>query len=107
MSSDKPSKNEDEYFAREDAARLQKLREKETTERVARERRSHFMKCPKCGASLLTEMLHGVRVDRCPDCHGIWLDPGEVEQLLKHEDHGVLRRVLGDVAASLRKLRAT
>ena len=99
------SKNEDEYFAREDAARLQKLRDKDTSERIATERRSHYMKCPKCGGSLQTELFHGVQIDRCPDCHGVWLDANEVDTLLAHEDHGLLRRVFGDVMLSLRGRR--
>jgi acetyl-CoA carboxylase beta subunit len=102
---EKPSKNEDEYFAREDAARLQRLREKETAERSATERRSHYMKCPKCGATLHAEEFHSVQLDRCPDCHGVWLDAGEMELLLKHEDPGMLRRVMGDLWGSLRKER--
>jgi len=65
------------------------------------------MRCPKCGGTLHTEMLHGIQVDRCPDCHGIWLDQNEVEQLMKHEDPGALQRVMSDLRASLRKLRAT
>ncbi len=105
--SDKPSRNEEEYFAREDAERIQKLHAKQVAADDARERRSHFMKCPKCGADLHTETFHGVQIDRCPECHGVWLDHGEVDQLMKHEDPGVLRRVFGDVAASVRKLRAT
>jgi hypothetical protein len=105
--SDKPSRNEDEYFAREDAERLRKLRADQEAEERARERRSHFMKCPKCGADLLTEAFHGVQIDRCPECGGVWLDHGELDQLMKHEDPGVLRRVLSDVAASVRRLRAT
>jgi hypothetical protein len=105
--SDKPSRNEGEYFAREDAERLRKLRADQEAEERARERRSHFMKCPKCGADLLTEAFHGVQIDRCPECGGVWLDHGELDQLMKHEDPGVLRRVLSDVAASVRRLRAT
>jgi uncharacterized protein len=102
---DKPSKNEDEYFAREDAARMRKLREKEAAERTARERLSHFMKCPKCGGALHTELYHSIQLDRCPDCHGVWLDHGEMEILMKHEDPGMLRRVMGDLWGSLRKER--
>ncbi len=105
--SDKPSRNEDEYFAREDAERIRRLREKQEAEEKARERRSHFMKCPKCGADLITETLQGVQIDRCPECSGIWLDHGELDTLMKHEDPGVFRRVLSDVAASVRRLRAT
>lgn len=105
--SDKPSRNEEEYFAREDAERIQKLREHQQTEERTRERRTHFMKCPKCGADLSTESFHGIQIDRCPECHGVWLDHGELDQLMKHEDPGVLRRVFGDIAASVRRLRAT
>lgn len=104
--SDKPSRNEDEYFAREDAERIRKLREQQAAEQHARERRSHYLKCPKCGADLKTETLHGVQIDRCPECHGLWLDEGEIDQLMQQEDTGVFRRVLSDVAASIRRLKA-
>ena len=104
--SDKPSRNEDEYFAREDAERIRKLREQQAVEQRTKERRSHYLKCPKCGADLRTEAFHTVQIDRCPECHGIWLDEGEIDQLMEHEDPGVFRRVLSDVAASIRRLKA-
>ncbi len=106
MSIEKPSKNEDEYFAREDAARLAQLREKERLERTANERHSHYMRCPKCGATLHTEALRHVQVDRCPDCHGIWLDHAEIEGLTRHEDTGMLHRILGDVLTTLKRHKA-
>jgi len=103
MSTDKPSRNEDEYFAREEAERLAKLRAREAADRIAAERKSHLLKCPKCGASLNTETFHGVQIERCPEDNGIWLDAGEIDLLMKEEDPGILRRVFGDVAGSLRK----
>ena len=103
--SDKPSRNEDEYFAREDAERIRKLKEREAVERSEQERKSHYMKCPKCGATLVTVDLHGVQVDRCPECGGLWLDAGEIDVLMKHEDPGLLRRVMGDLWGSLKKDR--
>lgn len=103
MTTDKPSRNEDEYFAREEHERLAKLRAKDAADRVAAERKSHHLRCPKCGATLKTEMFHGVQVERCPEDGGIWLDAGEIEQLMHHEDPGLLRRVFGDMAGSLRK----
>jgi hypothetical protein len=103
MTTDKPSRNEDEYFAREEAERLAKLRAKEAAERVAAERKSHLFKCPKCGASLSTETFHGIQIERCPEDNGIWLDAGEIDQLMKEDDPGILRRVFGDVAGSLRR----
>jgi len=103
MSTDKPSRNEDEYFAREEHERLARLRAKEAADRIAAERKSHHLRCPNCGAALRKEHFHGVQVERCPEDGGIWLDAGEIDLLLKHEDHSVLRRVFGDVAGSLRK----
>jgi hypothetical protein len=103
MSTDKPCRNEDEYFARVEQERLARLRAKEASDRLAAERRSHHLKCPKCGASLKSETFHGVNIERCPEDGGIWLDAGEIDLLMKEEDHGILRRVFGDVAGSLRK----
>ena len=105
MSSEKPSRNEDEYFARAEAEKLQKLRATEAAEKRSKERRSHHMRCPKCGGTLQGEAFHGVQVDRCPDCQGIWFDSGEIDVLLKEEDESVFRRILTDVRASLRKVR--
>jgi hypothetical protein len=103
MSTDKPSRNEDEYFAREEAERLARLRAREAADRIAAERKSHLFKCPKCGASLHSETFHGVQIERCPEDNGIWLDAGEIDLLMKDEDPGILRRVFGDVVGSLRK----
>lgn len=40
------------------------------------------MNCPVCDAHLRTIEKHGVEVDICPDCKGIWLDRGELEKIL-------------------------
>jgi uncharacterized protein with PIN domain len=87
---DKPSRNEDEYFAKQSAELIKARRERAQGEAVSAERRSHFMKCPKCGADLTTEDYHGVQIDRCPECNGMWLDAGEAEELLAREDAGVI-----------------
>src|SRR5205823_2357320 len=60
MPPDKPSKNEDEYFARQDQEALGKMRQRQAAERRAAERHGHYMKCPKCGGDLHTETFHGV-----------------------------------------------
>ena len=102
---DKPSRNEDEYFAREEAERLARLRAKGRAEQSAAERKSHFMKCPKDGSDLRTEAFHGIEIDRCPECNGIWLDGGEIALLLKEDDPGALGRVMGDLWTTLKKGR--
>lgn len=99
---DKPSRNEDEYFATEEREKVQKIREAARKAALSEERKSHFMKCPKDGADLNTEEFHGVQIDRCPDCNGIWLDAGEIDAVVAHEDKGLISRVFGDVMTSFR-----
>lgn len=99
---EKPSQNEDEYFARENAELLRAQRERMARERAEAERKSHYMKCPKDGHDLVTTTHHGVQVENCPHCHGIWLDAGELDQIAHDERPGVLGRVVGDLFTSLR-----
>ena len=86
---DKPSRNEEEYFARKEAERREQSRANIQKGTIEQERKSHYMKCPKCGADLNTVDYHGVQVDRCPECDGVWFDAGEVESLVK-KDTGVI-----------------
>jgi Zn-finger nucleic acid-binding protein len=39
------------------------------------------MKCPKCNVDLQTQNDRGVEVEACPSCQGMWLTPGELDQL--------------------------
>ena len=99
---DKPSRNEEEYFAKLEAERIERKRIELGKLAQNAERKSHYMRCPKCGGSLVTEEFHRVQVDRCPECHGVWLDAGELDAVLKHDDPGLLRRALGDFMGSLK-----
>src|SRR5438045_5217145 len=103
MSTDNPSKNEEEYFARQDAELVIKERAIRAQAALAAERRSHLGKCPKCGADLERIELHGVQVDQCPEDGGMWLEAGELEVLSKHHDPGFMGRVLGELFRSLKK----
>ena len=87
---DKPSKTEDEYFAKESADLIKRRRAEAERVTEEAERKTHHMKCPKCGADLVIEEYHGVEIDRCTECQGMWLDTGEVETLLAREDAGVI-----------------
>lgn len=92
-----PSKNEDEYFAKQDAELIKTMRDLLDKERAAQERRQHYMKCPKCGADLKEESHHHVKVDVCPECRGVWLDAGELD-IIRHINktggQGVLKGLL-------------
>ncbi|HEU5170310.1 MAG TPA: zf-TFIIB domain-containing protein [Gemmatimonadales bacterium] len=94
----KPSKNEEEYFAQQDRELLEQQRAKARAAAEDAERRSHLMKCPKDGYDLETVTLQGVQIETCGHCRGIWLDAGELETIEAHHDRpGLLGRVLHDL----------
>ena len=76
---EKPSRNEDEYFARLDADLMKERRARLDEERRTQEHSSHHNKCPKCGCDLEEREHHGVKIDQCSECSGMWLDKGELE----------------------------
>ena len=86
---DKPSKPEDEYFAKQELERRKKWAEEQRAKMATAEKERlkemHFMKCPKCGMDLATLEFHGIKIDKCASCGGSWFDAGEIEQLLQHE----------------------
>ena len=99
---EKPSKSEEEYFAKREAELLKRRREAVARAAADAERRSHFMKCPKCGADLTTEDYQGIQVDRCPECDGVWFDAGEAESLLRADSGvvGIFRSIMRGVRSS-------
>ena len=82
---EKPSRNEEEYFARRELELRQKSQSEALKAADLAARQAHHMKCPKCGADLTTADYQGIHVERCPECHGVWFDAGEAESLLKQE----------------------
>jgi hypothetical protein len=93
----KPSANEQEYFARQEAERSRQAAEERQAklleEERERERSLHFMKCPKCGMQLEEIVVGDVHVDKCSGCEGIWLDKGELEVSRKGES-GFVEKLL-------------
>lgn len=43
------------------------------------------MTCPKCRAPMRSHKRNGVTIEQCTRCHGIFLDRGELEQLIGAE----------------------
>jgi Zn-finger nucleic acid-binding protein len=41
--------------------------------------------CPKCGSPMRTHVRNGITIEQCTACHGIFLDRGELEQLISAE----------------------
>jgi hypothetical protein len=59
--------------------------------------------CGGCGAALTPrddggemakEILLNLVVDRCPTCHGVWLDGGELEQMRGAIEEGLSKVLL-------------
>ncbi len=88
--SGKPSEKEEEYFKRMEFERLKKIEEEKHAHLVEDEKKQlrdlHFRHCPKCGMSLIETGFRGVKVDKCSACEGIWLDAGEINQILSKEE---------------------
>ncbi len=42
------------------------------------------MRCPVDGSTLALAEHHGVEIDYCPQCLGMWLDRGELERIIEH-----------------------
>ncbi|CAN5397264.1 hypothetical protein BH09GEM1_BH09GEM1_27850 [soil metagenome] len=77
----KPSQNENEYFARQDAEWLKAQRAKLNANRAAKESKPSGMRCPRCDGELREREFHDVLIDVCASCRGIWLDAGEMHML--------------------------
>ena len=102
MTIEKPSRNEDEYFVQQNAELLKKQREKAEAAAREVERKSHYMKCPKDGYDLASSEYHGVQIETCGHCGGMWLDAGEVDLIAHEERPALLTRVLSDALSTFR-----
>ena len=75
---------EEDYFRRKDRESLQRLRE-HLREGAQEAGAPVTMDCPRCSGKLHEDTFEDVTIDRCDTCHGIWLDTGELENILGHE----------------------
>jgi ribosomal protein L37AE/L43A len=96
MTTSTPHKNEDEYFAKQDAELIKERRARLDHERKSSERASHYMKCPKCGADLQERQYHHIKIDICPECRGAWMDAGEID-MLNHVKRNEFSRFVGSM----------
>jgi hypothetical protein len=89
MTAKKPSHEEEEFFAKEEANRLHALAQerarKMQQEELEKLKQQHWMRCPKCGFELKALQFKGLTVDKCFHCNGTWLDAGELETLAGKE----------------------
>lgn len=88
----KEKAEEDRFFAERDKALIEKLRREKSAAELQEIRELARMRCPKCGERLTPVQHLDVTVDECPNCHGMWLDKGELEMLAGRERDSWLGR---------------
>lgn len=83
---------ENEYFRRKEQEVIEKLRAK-ISDRTSDE---PGLDCPKCDGKLIGTDYEDIKIDVCNSCGGVWLDAGELAQIVeKNENSGWLSRLFG------------
>ncbi|OIP64501.1 MAG: hypothetical protein CO150_06030 [Nitrospirae bacterium CG_4_9_14_3_um_filter_53_35] len=89
----RPSEKEAEYFARMEFEGKKKIEEEKHKRLAAEEKKKrkelHYMMCPKCGMELIEIDYKEIKIDKCSECAGVWLDAGEMEQVAKMDKTGL------------------
>ena len=89
----KPSEREAEYIARMEFENKKKIEEEKHKSLQVEEKKKlkelHHMRCPKCGMELIEIDYKEIKVDKCSECAGIWLDAGELDAVSKLEKTGI------------------
>jgi Zn-finger nucleic acid-binding protein len=75
------------------------------------------LNCPHHSVPLLKSENHGIEIDYCPECHGAWLDRGELDKIIEvyremalqaqaslPQQHGYSRRSENPRSRSLKKI---
>jgi hypothetical protein len=66
---------EEEYFVKANAESLKRLND---------QNRKRPLKSPVTGEDMVTAALMGVVIHKCEKSGGIWLEKGELEEIIKH-----------------------
>jgi len=89
----KPSEKEEEYIARMEFERRKKIEEEKRKKLLAEDKVKlkylHYMRCPTCGMELIEIDYKNIKVDKCSQCEGVWLDAGELEVISKMEQSSI------------------
>ena len=82
---------ENEYFRRKEQELIEKMKAKLEVE----EAKDLKLECPKCDGKLLETSYENITIDVCDRCTGVWLDAGELAQIVEQEESGWLNRFFG------------
>jgi hypothetical protein len=76
---------EEEYFVKKERELIEKLKAKQEKQAGQALKEICHMRCPKCGEPLKERSFQKILIDQCTGCGGIWLDPGELEDVAERE----------------------
>lgn len=83
---------ENEYFRRKEQELIEKMKARLEAEHAA----ATALQCPKCDGTLYETDYENIKIDVCNKCTGVWLDAGELAQVVdKEPEGGWLSRLLG------------
>jgi ribosomal protein L37AE/L43A len=75
---------ENEYFRKKEQEVIAKMKAKIEDDDAKR----LGLKCPKCEGRLIEADFESIKIDVCDKCTGVWLDAGELTQIVSKEDDG-------------------
>ncbi|MCI0490191.1 MAG: zf-TFIIB domain-containing protein [Blastocatellia bacterium] len=79
---------EEDYFRRKEQEAIEKQRAKREAEEETAKAEASLLECPRCDGKLVELKYEDVLIDRCNKCNGVWLDAGELEHIMGHEEGG-------------------
>ncbi len=82
---------ENEYFRRQEQELIAKMKAKLDAE----QKEASELNCPKCEGNLVESDFHGISIDVCNKCHGVWLDAGELAQVTQKDADGWFGKLFG------------
>jgi uncharacterized protein len=82
---------ENEYFRRQEQELIAKMKAKLAAEQME----ASALDCPKCDGKLVESDFEGIKIDVCNQCHGVWLDAGELAQVMQKDADGWFSKLLG------------
>jgi len=96
--------NEDSYFALKEYELIEEMKSEHQKAKAA-ERQALMATCPKCSGKLAKYAVKSVDVERCENCEGMWLNKGDLAEILRRQAGGPLGAFIGRCFAKVEVTR--
>ena len=73
---------ENDYFRRREQELIEKMKAKISADKA----QVGELNCPKCDGKLVETEYENIKIDICKSCTGVWLDAGELAQIVDKEE---------------------